>query len=353
MLRDLCATFLRNGEDVIAIAPTIFDRFKRLPKKRFRFFGARQGQSAARTVIKTALAKASIEGEQIIKNITQALKYTNFDPEIGIRISKINPGEINFGFDFLTGNETDQVISALRRLKHGNYPDGIARISLDSYSFSELSSVGLAVLAGYEKILQEKKVISRIEYFFFREGRPIPLLEACSGELNFITAIAFIATHIKPHSVIAIDEPDTSLHPTWQQSYISTLLALFYKYQPRILIATHSPIIVSGAEQSGSNLTVYEMEEGLTKIFNHLDMSLEAMYDRLFGLITPKNHYLSQRAITLLNELNDQKRSLGDVTEELQELRHKSYDHSQQEVILRIEAMARELVSTKGDSTND
>jgi len=147
LLRELCDTYLQRGENVIAIAPTIFDRFGGLSKKRFRFFGARQGQYAARMVVQTALATATLESEQIIKNITQALKYTKLDPEIGIKISDINPDAISSELGLLNDKEADRLTAALWKLKHGRFPGGIARISLDSYSFQELSTVGLAVLA--------------------------------------------------------------------------------------------------------------------------------------------------------------------------------------------------------------
>lgn len=166
-------------------------------------------------------------------------------------------------------------------------------------------------------------------------------------ELCFITTLAFISTQIKQRSVIAIDEPDTSLHPTWQQSYVRTLLDLFHRYEPRILISTHSPIIISGAEAASGAVFVYEMKDGEAAIFDHAKLSLEEMYDRLFGLITPKNHYLSQRAVTMLNALNSGDRNLNEVLHELDALRTKSYDESQQVVITKFVDMARRLESMK------
>jgi len=183
------------------------------------------------------------------------------------------------------------------------------------------------------------------------------LLEACSGEICFITTVAFISTEIDPQSVIAIDEPDTSLHPTWQQSYVKTLSELFYLYQPRILISTHSPIIISGAEAAtqesslveptNKEVIVYEMRDGDTILFDHVNLSLEEMYDRLFGLITPKNHYLSQRAVMLLNELNSGERNFTQVIGDFETLREKSYDESQRAVIEKFEDMARRLEAMK------
>ncbi|HMP08283.1 MAG TPA: AAA family ATPase, partial [Lacipirellulaceae bacterium] len=119
-----------------------------------------------------------------------------------------------------------------------------------------------AIIARHDDLLYRTKIASRIEYFLYRKAEPIPLLEACSGEICFITTVAFISAQIESRSVIAIDEPDTSLHPTWQQSYVKTLLDLFHRYEPRILISTHSPIIISGAEAASGAVAVFEMKGG-------------------------------------------------------------------------------------------
>jgi hypothetical protein len=219
---------------------------------------------------------------------------------------------------------------------------------LDTFSFEELDALTFAILALHADLLHWSKTTSRVEYFLYRNGEEIPLLEACSGEISFIATIAFIATQIEPRSVIAIDEPETSLHPTWQRDYVRTLFDLFYHYEPRILISTHSPIIISAAEYSQgdafrTNLVVYQMADGQALPFEYAGLSLEALYDRLFGLITPKNHYLSQLAVSLLNALNAGERNLDQVFRELEHLRAKCYDESQKLVITKVEEMAQKL----------
>ncbi len=343
LLRKLCTSFLRRGDDVIAIAPTIYDRFRKMPKRGLRFFGARQGRNAAIYVVRSALGRASAENPQILKNLTRALEYTNFDPVVGIGLSKTSfEIDTSLGGEKMT-EEMEQLHSAYLKWQSKADRFGVVRLRLDSFSVEELDALNVGFLARHEKLLQKTKLAARVEYFFYRNGEPIPLLEACSGELCFVTAVAFISTQIERQSVIAIDEPETSLHPTWQQSYVKTLLDLFHLYEPRILLSTHSPIIISGAEAASQAVSVYEMKDGEANIFDHAKLSLEEMYDRLFGLITPKNHYLSQRAVSLLNSLNSGNRTLNQVLHELEGLRGKSYDESQQGVIAKVEEMARQL----------
>ena len=359
LLRKLCQTFLRSGERVIAIAPTIFDRFRGMSSKYFRFYGARQGRPAASRVIRSALARASRE-PQVLKNLTRALDYTNFEPMIGIKVLGLNLNNFPNTAERLSPFEAEELQSVLLKWQ-SRHEDGGIRLKLDSFSFEELDALSFATLARHDELLRKTKTTSRIEYLLYRKGEEIPLLEACSGEICFITTVAFISTEIDSQSVIAIDEPDTSLHPTWQQSYVKTLSELFYLYQPRILISTHSPIIISGAEAAtqesslvepiNKEVIVYEMKDGDTILFDHVNLSLEEMYDRLFGLITPKNHYLSQRAVRLLNELNSGERTFNQVVADFETLREKSYDESQQAVITKFQDMARRLEVMKREGT--
>lgn len=359
LLRHLCIDFLHSGYEVIAIAPTIYDRFRQMPHPGLRFFGARQGRRAATKVIRSILERASLSSEnlQLFKNLTRALEYTNFDPHIGIRLSNVNFGNFPRILERLPPEEAENLKGALLKWQNRSRYEGVVSLRLNAFSFEELDSLTFALLARHDDVLRWSKTVSQIEYLLYRKSKEIPLLEACSGEICFITTIAFISSHITSRCVIAIDEPDTSLHPTWQREYVKTLLDLFYQYQPRILISTHSPIIISAAEYSQgvalqSPITVYQMADGEAQPFDYRGLSLEAMYDRLFALITPKNHYLSQRAVELLNELNSGDRNLEEVLRELAELRVRSYDASQKEVLTKVEDMARRLHDMKetGDS---
>lgn len=53
-------------------------------------------------------------------------------------------------------------------------------------------------------------------------------------------------------SVILIDEPETSLHPKWQQKYVQFLLETFKGLDTQFIIATHSPYILQGIKNGES-----------------------------------------------------------------------------------------------------
>ncbi|MBW4528723.1 MAG: AAA family ATPase [Phormidium tanganyikae FI6-MK23] len=58
-------------------------------------------------------------------------------------------------------------------------------------------------------------------------------------------------THLRG-SVILIDEPETSLHPKWQQKYVQILLETFKDLDTQFIIATHSPYVLQGVKDGES-----------------------------------------------------------------------------------------------------
>lgn len=355
LLRQWSEELKVSAQSVLAMSPSIYDRFVGMRGANFKYYGARQGRGAVSRVIRDALIKAHRDGPHILKAVTQTLKYVDFDGKIGVRIQirSLKPDlrgyfpekKLEFSEEY-----TEELYNALSRwYERSNEGRDILEFSLDHYSFSELSSLSLIELLENEAYLKRFFLISKIEYFFFRNEQPIPLMEACSGELSFVAGLTYITTNITERTVVAIDEPENSLHPNWQKDYVEILLDLFQYYQPVIIIATHSPIIISGAqlEEAKGNffspINVYRVDAGFAEPFEHDKLSLEEMYDRLFGIITPKNHHLSNVAVELMNELSEGKRDYASVTFELKALREKSYDDKQQEVIDRFIEVAGKL----------
>lgn len=222
------------------------------------------------------------------------------------------------------------------------------KLSMESFSFEELHSLDYLAALRHEFSLVKRKIIARPKLYFFRDKRPIQLLDACSGEISFVSAMAFIATEIEENCCIMVDEPENSLHPTWQKSYIETVLDLFHPYQPRTVIATHSPIIVSGGEVSDERTRVFEMQESRAKEHPRPNLNLEEMYERLFDLITPKSRHLSDRVVDLLNQLNSGSISLAETLREIKNLEGMSYDEKQREILSSVEEVAVEINQKKG-----
>ncbi len=88
----------------------------------------------------------------------------------------------------------------------------------------------------------------------------VPLSEFSSGELTMLFRFLPMVLEIEPNSIILIDEPETHLHPKWAQDFIEYLNHLFGGFEAHIILATHSPIIISDVPTE--NLIILEKNNG-------------------------------------------------------------------------------------------
>jgi len=82
-------------------------------------------------------------------------------------------------------------------------------------------------------------------YFTNNLGNDISLTEMSSGELTMLFRLLPLINEIEDNSIIIIDEPETHLHPSWAQEFINYLVNLFGDYKVHLILATHSPTIIS------------------------------------------------------------------------------------------------------------
>ena len=103
--------------------------------------------------------------------------------------------------------------------------------------------------------------------------------------------------------MLLIEEPENSLHPKWQIRYIETLHSLFGYEAPLVVIATHSPLLLSGQDPAGVDVIPYKIEEdgSALRISNIYD-GLEGVSWSAFGVLPSNNQYLSGFLIELINQ---------------------------------------------------
>ncbi|BBH47652.1 hypothetical protein KU43P_41290 [Pseudomonas sp. KU43P] len=83
-----------------------------------------------------------------------------------------------------------------------------------------------------------------------------------SGEAQLLYTFSSLIRHAKDNSLIFIDEPEISLHPTWQIRYVGLLKRALVSFPGcHVIIATHSHFIISDLEQDTSSLHVFEKKD--------------------------------------------------------------------------------------------
>ena len=104
----------------------------------------------------------------------------------------------------------------------------------------------------FKQILEERLSFKRIEIdsqhgiraIDMDTGQVIPLSELSSGEQHELVLIYDLLFTVEEDSLILIDEPELSLHVTWQMQFIADLERIQEIKRLRVIIATHSPQII-------------------------------------------------------------------------------------------------------------
>lgn len=97
--------------------------------------------------------------------------------------------------------------------------------------------------------------VNKNEGFVFKSTitkKPIPLSNLSSGEQHELVLFYELLFNTPENSLILIDEPEISLHITWQNEFINDLLDINELNNIKSIIATHSPDIIN----NNWNLTI-------------------------------------------------------------------------------------------------
>ena len=140
-------------------------------------------------------------------------------------------------------------------------------------------------------------------------GAEFDLNSLSSGEKQlFLRAMTLKMLNIN-NSVILIDEPEISLHPKWQQKIVKVYEGIGENNQ--IIIATHSPHIVSSVKSESLKLLV-KADNGIEilqgeEINGSYGYPVERVLTELMGLETPRDSEVQNMIKTLQNLVRDNK----------------------------------------------
>ncbi|PSW16881.1 hypothetical protein C9I98_20250 [Photobacterium sanctipauli] len=129
----------------------------------------------------------------------------------------------------------------------------------------------------------------------------LTLDDASSGERSLLLLVCSIASQINNNSLILIDEPEISLHPEWQETFIDLIYNAFSHYKRcHFIIATHSPLIISDLPESGCY--ILNMDKNQTvESKGYFNKSVDFQLARLFSTPGYQNEYLNRLCISVLS----------------------------------------------------
>lgn len=172
-------------------------------------------------------------------------------------------------------------------------------------------------------------------YLEREDGEVIELHRASSGQLSLISSLLFLITTVKEDPIIIVDEPENSLHPSWQREYIDKVLAAMSYRNATLIVATHAPLIVTGAMSGNPNLvSVFQLQGGRpaeVRLDEHKGSpsGVEEILWRAFEVVTPANHFVSEQIVGEISRFEKGEVDKAAVLAMISEMEQGSFDERQ------------------------
>jgi predicted ATP-binding protein involved in virulence len=105
----------------------------------------------------------------------------------------------------------------------------------------------------FTNILNERRFtfksikINKTQGFYFEtdKGKALELGQLSSGEQHEVVLLYELIFNVKPNILVLLDEPEISLHITWQKEFLNDLIKIIKIQNIQVLIASHSPSIIN------------------------------------------------------------------------------------------------------------
>lgn len=144
-----------------------------------------------------------------------------------------------------------------------------------------------------------------------------PFSELSSGEQQMLALLVKLAVSATPNALILIDEPEISLHVSWQRLLPVMLSRMCEHFECDMVVATHSPLLVTSA-LTASNQCFVAQDQQLIPLRAHDRGSVERVLFTGFGTHTENNRQVHERCAAIVSEaikaVNAEHQNLQDVT---------------------------------------
>lgn len=144
-------------------------------------------------------------------------------------------------------------------------------------------------------------------FFTNSSGKKFSIAELSTGEMTLLTKVLYLYLSEITNQVILIDEPEMSLHPNWQNSILELYEIFAQKNNNQIIIATHSPHIISGAKSN--YIRILELSNSKINVIDDYNQSYGLEVSRILTDIMGVN---ALRTPSVENKINQIKKSIID-----------------------------------------
>jgi predicted ATPase len=375
------STFLRSlanshpDKNIVVVSNTPHDRFSRM--RGIPRISVGHPSHSPDNLLKRSIIRSLELTESSFFQISAIMDYCSYSPAFGFRIKE---GKY-YGWSW---DEIGLMLEASRESHPDDYDAWVAEAEnsddlkqalrfLTNYATKEplwidasdtaiqfSRSRDFAMVLRCESILRRLKVIVRIDVLLRQkehEGAVIEMHRASSGQLALISSLLFLITEAGSSPVILVDEPENSLHPSWQRDYVDKLMAAMSYRNATLILATHAPLVVTGALSDDLHqVSVFRVRKGKP---TRLDIdpsaspaSIEEILWEAFDVVTPANHFVSEKIVRAISRFEARELSKDEVLALVSELEKQSFDDNQKRFLAAVRGLVGKIESamkTSGD----
>lgn len=142
-----------------------------------------------------------------------------------------------------------------------------------------------------------------------KSGGEFDFNDASSGEASILSTLIALIPELEDNSLVVIDEPEISLHPSWQYRYVNLLDRIISKKKGcHIFIATHSHFIISDLPVGRSHIVHLKKGSKSSIVAEYIEqetlgLAAEDILLNIFDMPSTRNYYLSQQVSEALEIL--------------------------------------------------
>jgi len=172
-------------------------------------------------------------------------------------------------------------------------------------------------------------------YFRNKNGDKISIDNISTGEKTLISKVLYLYFKGFTNKVILIDEPELSLHPTWQSSILRIYEDFANKNNCQIIIATHSPHIIGSAKSEWIRLLT---EDGvIDNISKSYGLEFDKVLTDIMGLENLRTPDVAKQINKLWEFLEDEDYSSNEYKNLYKELEHMLGNLDKDLILARLE----------------
>ncbi|MGY2288744.1 AAA family ATPase [Pseudomonas sp. SDO528_S397] len=247
LLANICDHYEKSTttkvKSVLCVTNAVSDRFTFTHGRKRRYLGARAvGNAIFLSSLDREIAKYLIQGIKpgkmaFLRTLTDSLKL-KFSIQFPASIkNKITSTMLSETIDNrkLKNTQINKLFTAIER-------KWLAKTISDDVFIDKLTIPEAAILKTYIDLNPEVVV------YAWTGQNPLKYSDLSSGEQNRIATALKIIANAENNCLVLIDEPEISLHLKWQMEFHAFMTQIMENYKNyHVLIATHSPVIVSEA----------------------------------------------------------------------------------------------------------